>query len=79
METNTETTKNRFGISLKNFNLFTILSILLIIAGLAHYIYWGTRYNVWTDIGIYSLTIVLVLPGIIGIFLTLMDKKEEKD
>jgi hypothetical protein len=79
METNIETTKNRFGINLKNFNIFTILSILLIIAGLAHYIYWGIRYSVWVDIGIYSLTIFLVLPGIIGFFLSLMDKKEEKD
>ena len=79
METNTETSKNRFGISLKNFNLYTLLSILLIVAGLLHYIYWGIRYGVWLDIGIYSITVVLVLPGIIGIFLTLMDKKEEKD
>lgn len=79
METNTETTKNRFGISLKNFNIFTILSILLIIAGLAHYIYWGLRYDVWWDIGIYTLTIMLVLPGIIGFFLTLMEKEEGKD
>ena len=79
METNTETLKKRFGISLKNFNFFTLLSILLIIAGLAYYIYWGVRYGVWLDIGIYSITMVLVLPGIIGLFLTLMDKKEEKD
>ena len=79
METNAETKKNRLGISLKNFNLYTILSILLIIAGLVHYIYWGIRYGVWIDIGIYSITIVLVLPGIIGLFLTLMDKNEEED
>ena len=79
METNTETTKNRFGISLKNFSFFTILSILLIVAGLAHYIYWGTRYGVWADIGIYSITVVLVLPGIIGIILSLMEKEEEED
>ena len=79
METNTENKQNRFGISLKNFNIFTILSILLIIAGIAYYIYWGLRYNVWWDIGIYTITIMLVLPGIIGFFLTLMEKEEEKD
>jgi len=79
METNTEESKNRFGFSLSNFNFYTVLSILLIIAGLAHYIYWGVRYGVWLDIGIYSITIVLVLPGLIGFFLSLMDKKEEKD
>ena len=79
MENNTEATKNWLGINFKNFNIFTILSILFIIVGLAHYIYWGTRYGVWTDIGIYSITIVLVLSGIIGFFITLMDKKEEKE
>jgi len=84
MESSAETTKNkigfgRLGISLKNFNIFTLLSILLIVGGVAHYIYWGLRYGVWVDIGIYSITIVLVLPGIIGLFLTLMEKKEEKD
>jgi hypothetical protein len=65
------------SIKIKNFNIYTILSILFILAGLFHYIYWGTRYGVWYDIGIYSITIVLVLPGIIGIVLSLMDKEKE--
>ncbi len=63
-------------IKLENFNFYTILSLLFIIAGLSHYIYWGTRYNVWYDIGIYSLTIFLVAPGILGLILSLaMEKK----
>jgi len=76
METNTETPKKWFKLNLRNFNFFTLLSILLIIAGLALYIYWGTRYGVWYDIGIYSITAVLIIPGILGIILTLMDKNE---
>ena len=79
METSAETPKKWFRINVRNFNFFTLLSILFIIAGLGHYIYWGTRYGVWSDIGIYSITVVLVIPGIIGIILTLMDEKEKED
>ena len=64
-------------LNIKNFNEYTILSLLFLLGGLIHYIYWGIRYGVWYDIGIYSLTIVLVLPGIIGIIFSLMEKDEE--
>ncbi len=63
--------------NIKNFNIYTVLSILFLLAGLLHYIYWGTRYGVWDDIGIYSITIVLITPGIVGILLSLMEKGEE--
>jgi len=69
--------KGLFNIKLKNFNIYTVLSILFLLGGIIHYIYWGSRYGVWYDIGIYSITIVLVIPGIIGIFLSLMEKKED--
>jgi hypothetical protein len=72
-----EMTNNRLKINLKNFNIYTILSILFILGGLFLWIYWGLRYNVWYDIGIYSLTIVLVLPGIVGLILSLMDRDEQ--
>jgi hypothetical protein len=64
-------------LNLKNFNFYTAVSILLLLAGILFYIYWGTRYGVWYDIGIYSITIVLVIWGIVGIILTLMEKEEE--
>ena len=64
-------------INIKNFNIYTILSILFLLAGLLHYIYWGIRYGEWGDIGIYSITAVMMIPGIIGIFLSLMEKEEE--
>lgn len=63
--------------NIKNFNIYTVLSILFLLAGLLHYIYWGTRYGVWDDIGIYSITIVLIIPGIVGILLSLMEQEEE--
>ena len=66
-------------LNLKNFNFYTILSILFLLAGFLFYIYWGTRYGVWYDIGIYSIVSVLVIAGIIGILLTLMEKEETQD
>jgi hypothetical protein len=69
--------KDMFNIKMKNFNIYTVLSILFLLGGFIHYIYWGSRYGVWYDIGIYSITIVLVIPGIIGIILSLMEKEEE--
>jgi uncharacterized ion transporter superfamily protein YfcC len=66
-------------IDIKNFNFYTILSILFLLAGIFIWIYWGTRYGVWYDIGIYSLVIVMVLPGIIGILLSLIEKEEIED
>jgi len=57
---------------------FTLIALLAIIAGIGFYLYWGSRYGVWYDIGIYSITIVLVLPGIIGTILSLLEKPEEQ-
>jgi len=66
-------------LSLKNFNIYTILSLVILIAGIAFYIIWGIKYkDAWTDIGIYSITSVLVLGGLIGFILSLsLEKKEE--
>jgi hypothetical protein len=69
--------KNMLKINVKNFNMYTIISILFILAGLLLWISWGIRYGIWYDIGIYSLTIVLVLPGTIGTIISLMEKEEE--
>jgi hypothetical protein len=64
-------------INIKNYNIFTILSFLALIAGILFYIYWGIRFGVWLDPGIYSITIIFVLSGILGILLTLYEKPEE--
>ena len=65
-------------INIKKFNVFTLISVLAIIAGLGFYIYWGSKYGIWYDIGIYSITIVFVLPGVIGTILSLLEKPEEQ-
>ena len=65
-------------INVKNFNVFTVLSLLALIAGVVFYLYWVDRYpDAWGNIGIYSITVVLVLAGIIGTILSLMEKSED--
>jgi len=74
---NIDIIRNIFKINTKNFNIYTLLAVLLLLGGLIHWIYWGARYGKWTDIGIYSLTVVLVLGGLIGILLTLHEKQTD--
>jgi hypothetical protein len=54
-----------------------IISLLLLIAGILMYVGWGVTYGVWWDIGIYSITIFLVLCGVLGALLSIYKVKEE--
>jgi hypothetical protein len=65
--------------SLKNINAYTIATLIVLIAGLLFYISWGLRYNVWADMGIYTITIVLVLGGLLGAILSLTFEKTEEE
>lgn len=66
-------------INIKKFNVFTLISLLILIFGVGLYIYWGVRFGVWYDIGIYSITSVLVISGIVGILLSLYEKTEQQE
>jgi predicted ABC-type exoprotein transport system permease subunit len=66
-------------INRKKFNIFTLISLLFLIAGILFYISWVIRFpNAWADIGIYSITIIFVLSGVLGIIITLYDSPEKK-
>ena len=66
-------------LSIKNFNAYTIAALIVLIGGLLFYISWGLRYGVWADVGIYSITIILVISGLLGTILSLtMEKAEEE-
>jgi hypothetical protein len=66
-------------LSIRNFNAYTVVALIIIIGGLLFYISWGLRYNIWADIGIYSITIVLVLSGLLGTILSLTLEKSEEE
>jgi hypothetical protein len=65
-------------VNMKNINAYTIFALIVLIAGLLFYISWGLRYGVWFDIGVYSITIVLVLGGLLGAILSLFIEKTEE-
>ena len=70
----------KMELSMKNINAYTIFALIVLIAGLLFYISWGLRYGVWVDVGIYSITIVLVFGGLVGAILSLtMEKTEENE
>jgi len=46
-----------------------VLSILSLIIGIVFYLLWGLTYGVWADVGIYSVTAVFVILGLIGLLL----------
>ena len=49
--------------------LTTVIALLMLIAGIIFYIGWSLHYDAWTNIGVYSLTIVLVVFGFLGLLL----------
>jgi len=60
----------------KNLKMF--ISIALIFLGFAMFYIWGLIYGSWNIfakeyIGVYSIVIVLVLSGIIGLILTVKE------
>ncbi len=65
--------------NLRNINAYTIAALIILIAGLLLYITWGLRYNVWADIGIYSISIILILGGLFGAILSLTFEKTTED
>lgn len=65
-------------INMEKVNIFTVLSALLFLAGIGFYLYWGLRFGVWADIGIYAITVVFVLGGLLGIIVTLYEKTEDQ-
>jgi hypothetical protein len=55
-----------------------IFSFLVLIAGLALYIYWAAAYDAWTDIGLYAISMPIILFGLAGIFLFTRKEPEEE-
>ena len=49
------------------FNGWTALSLLVLLLGIGFWLYMGTRYNNWSDAGVYSVGIVLVGFGVAGL------------
>ncbi len=57
--------------------LTTVISLLMLIAGIIFYIGWSSYYDAWTNIGVYALTIVLVVFGVLGLLLSMTQEGGE--
>lgn len=51
--------------------------LIVLFLGIAFYISWSAIYDAWTDVGVYTITIIMVLFGISGTLLYW--KKNEGD
>lgn len=48
------------------FTGWTALSLLVLLLGIGFWLYMGMNYGNWTDVGVYSVGIVLVGFGVAG-------------
>jgi hypothetical protein len=47
-------------------NGWTILSLVVLLLGVAFWLYMGLTYGRWTDVGVYAVGVVLVGFGLVG-------------
>ena len=47
-----------------------VLSLISLVIGIVFYLLWGITYGVWADIGIYSVSIIFIILGILGVLFT---------
>lgn len=69
--------KIRNLLDIKKYTYKTVISLLFIFAGMLYYIYWGMAFGVWADIGIYSVTIIFVIGGFLGLLLSVMEEPQK--
>ncbi|MGM0405384.1 MAG: hypothetical protein ACQEQM_04505 [Thermoplasmatota archaeon] len=50
-------------------DILSILYALLAAIGIAIYFSWGIMFGVWWDVGLYSVTAMMVGFGLVGFFL----------
>ncbi len=60
----------------KKMNAKTWFSLFVLIVGIIYYVAWSATFNAWTDIGTYSVTMVLVGFGILGSLISLLPSEE---
>ncbi len=57
------------------WNAKLVFSIAVMVVGILYYLLWNIKYGAWTDIGIYSATILFVSLGILGSLYSLAEAK----
>jgi len=65
--------------SIKNHFWGRLMGFGLLAVGIAFYLYWSILYNTWTDVGVTSFVIVLVVFGVLELMLVQAKISEEHD
>lgn len=52
------------------------LSFVMLLGAVIFYLSWSIVYGDWNDIGLYSISIILILFGILGIWLSRLRAKD---
>ncbi len=60
----------------KEINAKTAFSLLVLLVGIIFYVGWSATFNAWADIGVYTVTIVLIAFGALGSILSLLLSEE---
>lgn len=64
-------------VSWMSFNAaYKAFGLALVILGLSFYVSWSILYNTWIDPGLYSVTVILVVFGILSLLLAGEKAKE---
>lgn len=53
------------------FTGWTLLSLALLLLGVGFWVYMGTTYDNWGDVGVYSVGVTLIGFGLVGTLLSL--------
>ncbi len=56
-------------------NRWTILSLAVLLLGVAFWLYMGLNYNNWLDVGVYAIGITLVGFGLVGTLVSLAEPR----
>ncbi len=52
------------------------LSFIMLLGAVIFYLGWSIAYGDWNDIGLYSISVILILFGILGIWLSRVRSRE---
>ena len=51
------------------YRFVELLSLLLFLGGILFYLSWSFLYDTWTDMGVYSIAMPMMIFGILGLLL----------
>lgn len=57
------------------FTGWTILSLALLVLGIAFWAYMGVTFDNWSDVGVYSVGVTLIGFGLVGTFVSMMEPR----